>query len=151
MHIKGNEFKRALVDVGTAVNIIPLKTLRAAGITRQEATHAPIAIRDHEGISRDAYDFIILKVIENLVCTETKFYIIREDPGYDMILGRTWIHAGRVTSKISTHSVADKDSKSEEEVEYAPPFEHMEEVKTLMGLMQEPRENPHTFVKRFRA
>lgn len=96
VHIKGNKFKREFVDVGTAVNIIPLKTLRAAGITRQEATHAPITIRDHEGTSRDAYGYIILKVTEGSVCAETKFYIIREDPGYDVILGRTWIHAGRM-------------------------------------------------------
>lgn len=150
VHIKGNEFKRAFIDVGTAVNIIPLKTLRAAGITRREATHAPIAIRDHEGISRNAYSFITLKVTERSICTEAKFFIIREDPGYDMVLGRTWIHAERTTVP-STHPIIDKDSESEDEAEDAPPFEHLEEVKTLMGLTQELGDNPYTFVRRFRA
>lgn len=80
------------------LNSIPLKTLRSASIIIQEATHAPISIRDHEGTLRDAYGFIILKMKIGSIWTETKFHIIRENPGYDMILGRTWIHAEKRTT-----------------------------------------------------
>ena len=101
VYLKGSKFKRALVNVGTAVNIIPLKTLRAAGVTRQEDTHAPVSIRYHEGISRDAYGYIILNVRNDSTWTEKKFFIIKEDPGYGMVLGRAWIHDGKVVAVSS--------------------------------------------------
>lgn len=62
VNLRRNEFGRTLIDVGTAANNIPLKTIGSKGITRQEATHAPISIRGLEGALGNTYGCITLKV-----------------------------------------------------------------------------------------
>lgn len=90
--LKDVEFDSTLIDIASEFNIITVKTLKAAKITKQEATRSPTVIKNPEGELGDAYGYIDLEVKLGDVLTQAKFYIVKEHPNYDMVLGGSWIH-----------------------------------------------------------
>ena len=90
--MKGIQFDSTLIDAASEFNIVTVKSLQAAKISKQEATRSPTVIENSTYEFVDAYGHINLDVKTGDIPTQARFHIIKEHPYHDIILGRPWIH-----------------------------------------------------------
>ena len=84
--------KRALVDTGASVNLIPLSTLEAAEISERKIQGCLMEVTgfDGKGEYTAGHIQLWLKVgpITSLACV----HVVRTEVSYHVLLGRPWLH-----------------------------------------------------------
>ena len=84
--------KRALVDTGTLVNLIPLSTLQAAGIPKNKILGHLMEVTGFRGRSKYTVGYIHLWLKVDLIASLTCFHVVKTEVLYHVLLGRSWLH-----------------------------------------------------------
>ena len=100
LYVEGNigvaHLRRILIDPGSAMNILPLRSLTRAGFTVDdlEATDVMICGFDNQG--KPTLGAITLKIQMSTFSFKVRFFVIEANTSYSALLGRPWIHKYRV-------------------------------------------------------
>ena len=80
--------RRALVDTGASLNLIPASTLEAVGIPLSRIAGAPIEVFGFAGIHECTIGSIQLVLKVGPIVAFTKFHVIDSPVSYHALLGR---------------------------------------------------------------
>ena len=84
--------KRALVDIGASVNLIPLSTLQAAGISKRKIQGCPMEVTGFGGRGEYTAGHIELWLKVGPITFLAWFHVVKIDVSYHVLLGRPWLH-----------------------------------------------------------
>ena len=84
--------KRALVDTGASVNLIPLSTLQAAGISEKKIQGCPMEVTRFDGRGEYTASHIQLWLKIGPIASLARFHVVRTEVSYHVLLGRPWLH-----------------------------------------------------------
>ena len=90
--INNVHIRRALVDIGASLNLIPTSTLKAARIPLSRIVGAPIEVFGFAGIHECTIGSIKLVLKVGPIFALTKFHVINSPISYHALLGRPWLH-----------------------------------------------------------
>ena len=84
--------KRALVDTSASVNLIPLSTLQAAGISERKIQGCPMEVTGFEGRGEYTTCHIQLWLKVGPIASLAWFHVVKTKVSYHVLLGRPWLH-----------------------------------------------------------
>uniref|UniRef100_A0A2N9H521 Uncharacterized protein n=1 Tax=Fagus sylvatica TaxID=28930 RepID=A0A2N9H521_FAGSY len=76
--VKDVQVRRALVDTGSCLNLIPLSTLQAANVPQQKIQGSPMEVGP--------------------IVALTRFHVVNAETPYHVLLGRPWLHKHKLVS-----------------------------------------------------
>ena len=88
--------KRALVDTGASINLIPLSTLQATGISEKKIQGCPMEVTGFGGRGEYTACHIQLWLKVGLIAFLACFHVVRTEVSYHVLLGRPWLHKHRL-------------------------------------------------------
>ena len=80
--------KRALVDTGASVNLIPLSTLQAAGISERKIQGCLMEVTGFNGRSKYTAGHIQLWLKVGPIASLARFHVVKTEVSYHVLLGR---------------------------------------------------------------
>lgn len=83
---------RIMLDCGSAVNVLPLKTLRDVGLHPRQLSPSSLTIQGFNQAGEKVRGSITLKVEIGELNSEALFHVIDSDTSYNVLLGRPWLH-----------------------------------------------------------
>ena len=86
------------MDDGSAVNILPLKTMRELGIPMDELFPSHLRIQGFNQEGKNAIGKIRLAMHMEDMKFNAFFHVIDAKTTYNMLLGRPWIHENGIIS-----------------------------------------------------
>ena len=86
--INNVHIRRALVDIGASLNLIPTSTLKAARIPLSRIVGAPIEVFGFAGIHECTIGSIKLVLKVGPIVALTKFHVIDSPVSYHALLGK---------------------------------------------------------------
>ena len=93
--------KRALVDTGASVNLIPLSTLQVAGISERKIQGCPMEATGFGGRGEYTAGHIQLWLKVGPIASLARFHVVKTEVSYHVLLGRPWLHKHRLV--LSTY------------------------------------------------
>ena len=84
--------KRALVDTGASVNLIPLSTLQAAGISKRKIQGCPMEVTGFGKRGEYTAGHIQLWLKVGPIASLAQFHVMKTKVSYHVLLGRPWLH-----------------------------------------------------------
>ena len=84
--------KRALVDTSTSMNLIPLSTLQAAGISKRKIQGCPMEVTGFGGGGEYTAGHIQLWLKVGPIASLARFHMVKTEVSYHVLLGRPWLH-----------------------------------------------------------
>jgi hypothetical protein len=92
----GQKIGRILVDAGSSINIMPLKTLKTITLDVKNLSDEKLIIHGFNQNSQKALGAITLNLQCGSLKAPTKFYVIDVETSYRALLGRPWLHSNQV-------------------------------------------------------
>ena len=92
----GTRVNRILVDPGSSVNLMTLKTLHALALETYHLSAEKIIVQGFNQHSLKALGSITLPFKIGKLASEVKFHVINTDASYRALLGRPWLHENYV-------------------------------------------------------
>ena len=86
------QVRRALVDTGSCINLIPLSTIQAAKISQKKIQGAPMEIKGFGGVGEYTKGHIQLVLKVGPIIALTRFHVVDSVVPYHILLGRPWLH-----------------------------------------------------------
>ena len=80
--------KRALVDTGASVNLIPLSTLQATGISERKIQGCPMEVTGFDGRSEYTMGHVQLWLKVDPIASLARFHVVKTKVSYHVLLGR---------------------------------------------------------------
>ncbi|KAI5316794.1 hypothetical protein L3X38_036501 [Prunus dulcis] len=90
--VGGTIINRILLDCGSAVNLIPLKTLHAIGMSARQLSPSMLTIQGFNQLGQKAMGSIALQMEIGELYSDALFHVIDADTSYNVLLGRPWLH-----------------------------------------------------------
>ncbi|XP_073120557.1 uncharacterized protein [Henckelia pumila] len=87
---------RILIDGGSAVNIMPLRTMKELNIATDELANSRLMIQGFNQGGQRALGAIRLELIMGDMTSSAFFHVIDSRTSYNMLLGRPWLHENGV-------------------------------------------------------
>ena len=84
--------KRALVDTGAFVNLIPLSTLQVAGILERKIQGCLMEVIGFGGRGEYTAGHIQLWLKVGPIASLARFHVVKTEVSYHVLLGRPWLH-----------------------------------------------------------
>ncbi|KAF9661842.1 hypothetical protein SADUNF_Sadunf19G0110800 [Salix dunnii] len=97
-YVDEKKVNRILVDDGSAVNILPLKTMRELGIPMDELFPSHLMIQGFNQGGQNAIGKIRLAMHMEDMESNALFHVIDAKTTYNILLGRPWIHENGIIS-----------------------------------------------------
>jgi hypothetical protein len=94
------QVRRALVDTGSCINLIPLSTIQAAEISQKKIQGSPMEIKRFGGIGAYTKRHIQLVLKAGPIVALTRFHVVDSVVPYHILLGRPWLHKYQLISSI---------------------------------------------------
>ncbi|XP_070019440.1 uncharacterized protein [Nicotiana sylvestris] len=94
-----------LIDGGSSLNICPLVTLRILGKCLHEIKDGAINVKAFDGSQRSTIGEIGLCLQMGPTWFDVDFQVIDVSASYNLLLGRSWIHAARAIASTLHHTV----------------------------------------------
>ena len=88
--------KRALVDIGASVNLIPLSTLQATGISERKIQRFLMEVTGFGGRGEYTAGHIWLWLKVSPIASLAQFHVVKTKVSYHVLLGRPWLHKHRL-------------------------------------------------------
>nr|XP_023906284.1 uncharacterized protein LOC112018007 [Quercus suber] len=88
--------KRALVDTGASVNLIPPSTLQATGISERKIQGCPMEVTGFGGRGEYTAGHIQLWLKVGPIASLARFHVVKTKVSYHVLLGRPWLHKHRL-------------------------------------------------------
>ena len=82
----------ALVDTGASVNLIPLSTLQAAGLSERKIQGCPMEVTRFGGRGEYTAGHIQLWLKVDPTASLARFHVVRMEVSYHVLLGKPWLH-----------------------------------------------------------
>jgi hypothetical protein len=102
LYIEGNirvaHLRRILIDPGSAVNILPVRSLTRAGFTVDDLEPTDVVICGFDNNGTTTLGAITIKIQMSTFSFKVRFFVIEANTSYSALLGRPWIHKYRVVS-----------------------------------------------------
>jgi hypothetical protein len=92
----GQKIYRILIDAGSSINIMPLKTLKTIALDVKNLSDEKVIIHGFNQNSQKALGAITLNLQCGGLKAPTKFYVIDVETSYRALLGRPWLHSNQV-------------------------------------------------------
>uniref|UniRef100_A0A2N9GXZ1 Peptidase A2 domain-containing protein n=1 Tax=Fagus sylvatica TaxID=28930 RepID=A0A2N9GXZ1_FAGSY len=86
------QVRRALVDTGSCINLIPLSTIQATEISQKKIQGAPMEIKGFGGVGEYTKGHIQLVLKVGPIVALTRFHVVDSVVPYHILLGRPWLH-----------------------------------------------------------
>ncbi|CAL8137850.1 unnamed protein product [Prunus armeniaca] len=99
--MNGVFIRRALVDTGSSVNILPLSVLMAAGIPLSKIVQSQTSISGFKNMSKITVGHMQVNLKVGPIRSLTKFYVVDVDVAYHALLGRPWLKKHKLV--VSTY------------------------------------------------
>ncbi|XP_039036221.1 uncharacterized protein LOC120172975 [Hibiscus syriacus] len=98
---KGHVLSRVLIDNGSALNVMPLVTLKKLSVDSTHMRNCQSIVRSFDGTKKEVLGKIDIPLTIGPSTYEVEFLVIDIMPSYNCLLGRPWIHqAGVVPSTL---------------------------------------------------
>ncbi|GLT49370.1 hypothetical protein SLA2020_229330 [Shorea laevis] len=94
--VRNHKVNRILIDDGSAVNIMPIYTMKRIGITVDELSSSKLLIQGFNQKGQRAIGKIRINFQIADMATSALFHVIEAKTSYELLLGRTWIHENGV-------------------------------------------------------
>ena len=88
--------KRALVDTGASVNLIPLSTLQVARISERKIQRCPMEVTGFGRRGENTASHIQLWLKVGLIASLARFHAVKTEVSYHVLLVRPWLHKHRL-------------------------------------------------------
>ncbi|KAL7152972.1 hypothetical protein ABFS83_04G134500 [Erythranthe nasuta] len=95
-YAREQKLNRILIDGGSAVNILPLHTLKELGISMDELKTSRLMIQGFNQEGQRAFGIIRIELLMDDMLSSALFHVIDAKTSYRMLLGRPWIHENSV-------------------------------------------------------
>jgi hypothetical protein len=119
LYIEGNigaaHLRRILIDPGSAVNILPIRSLARAGYVMDDLSPTEVVICGYDNHAKPALGVITLKLQMSSYTFKVKFFVIEANASYSALLGRPWIHKYRVVPSTLHQCLKFMDSHGEQQ------------------------------------
>uniref|UniRef100_A0A2N9EGQ7 RNase H type-1 domain-containing protein n=1 Tax=Fagus sylvatica TaxID=28930 RepID=A0A2N9EGQ7_FAGSY len=102
------QVRRALVDIGSCINLIPLSTIQAAEISQKKIQGAPMEIKGFGGVGEYTKRHIQLVLKVGPIVALTRFHIVDSVVPYHILLGRPWLHKHQLIPSTYHQSLYDE-------------------------------------------
>ncbi|KAK1665875.1 hypothetical protein QYE76_054034 [Lolium multiflorum] len=100
LYVEGNigvaYLRRILIDPGSAVNILPLRSLKRAGFTEEDLESTDVMICGFDNQGKPTLGAITVKIQMSTFSFKVRFFVIEANTSYSALLRRPWIHKYRV-------------------------------------------------------
>jgi hypothetical protein len=100
LYIEGNigtaHLRRILIDPGSAVNILPVRSLTRAGFAIDDLEPTDVVICGFDNSGTRTLGAITVKLQMSTFSFKVRFFVIEANSSYSALLGRPWIHKYRV-------------------------------------------------------
>uniref|UniRef100_A0A2N9FUN2 Uncharacterized protein n=1 Tax=Fagus sylvatica TaxID=28930 RepID=A0A2N9FUN2_FAGSY len=90
--VKDVQVRRALVDTGSCLNLIPLSTLQAASVPQQKIQGSPMEVTGFGGMTEHTMGHVQLVLKVGPIVALTRFHVVNAETPYHVLLGRPWLH-----------------------------------------------------------
>ncbi|XP_039043815.1 uncharacterized protein LOC120183124, partial [Hibiscus syriacus] len=98
---KGHALSRVLIDNGSALNVMPLVTLKKLPVDSTHMRNCQSIVRAFDGTKKEVLGKIDIPLTIGPSTYEVEFLVMDIMPSYNCLLGRPWIHqAGVVPSTL---------------------------------------------------
>ena len=97
-YIREQKANRILTDDGSAVNILPLNTMKELGVPLDELSQSRLMIQGFNRDGQRAFGKVKLELFIDDMESNALFHVIDAKMTYNMLLGRPWIHQNGVVS-----------------------------------------------------
>lgn len=84
-HVNDIEFKRAFLDGGAPINIMPLSTLKKIGIPEDWIMKSLIGITGVQGNKKESFAYVTVDLTIGPIRATIKFHIINAQTNYHLI------------------------------------------------------------------
>uniref|UniRef100_A0A2N9GAK5 RNA-directed DNA polymerase n=1 Tax=Fagus sylvatica TaxID=28930 RepID=A0A2N9GAK5_FAGSY len=96
--IKNVQVRRALVDTGSCLNLIPLSTLQAVDLPHQKIQGSPMEVTGFGGMIEHTMGHVQLVLKVGPIVALTRFHVVNAETPYHVLLGRPWLHKHKLVS-----------------------------------------------------
>uniref|UniRef100_A0A2N9IIT4 RNA-directed DNA polymerase n=1 Tax=Fagus sylvatica TaxID=28930 RepID=A0A2N9IIT4_FAGSY len=96
--IKNVQVRRALVDTGSCLNLIPLSTLQAVDLPHQKIQGSPMEVTGFGGMTEHTMGHVQLVLKVGPIVALTRFHVVNAETPYHVLLGRPWLHKHKLVS-----------------------------------------------------
>ncbi|XP_062213734.1 uncharacterized protein LOC133914699 [Phragmites australis] len=118
LYIEGNigsaHLRRVLIDPGSAVNLLPIRSLTRAGYTMDDLEPTSVVICGYDSNGSKALGSITVKLQMSTFSFKVKFFVIEFVTSYSALLGRPWIHKYQVVPSTLHQCFKFMDNKGEQ-------------------------------------
>ncbi|KAM0855442.1 hypothetical protein ACQ4PT_049771 [Festuca glaucescens] len=87
---------RIMIDGGSAINLLPLRTLNKIGYSKRDLNKSNVVIHGFNQSGQEAMGTISLVLKLDTLSTYVKFHVIDAATSYNALLGRPWLHDNHV-------------------------------------------------------
>jgi hypothetical protein len=87
---------RIMIDGGSAINLLPLRTLKKIGYSKGDLCRSNVVIHDFNQLGQEALGAISLILKLKNFTIYVKFHIIDAATSYNALIGRPWLHESGV-------------------------------------------------------
>ncbi|KAF7839558.1 reverse transcriptase [Senna tora] len=91
--VAGLKVRRAMIDGGSSVNIIPYSVLKKTNYPEHLMEKSVTSLGGFNGSAVKTMGAVTLNLKVGPFVTANKFYVIDSQPSYHILLGRPWIHS----------------------------------------------------------
>ncbi|CAA0812524.1 Unknown protein, partial [Striga hermonthica] len=95
-YVQEQKINRILIDGGSAVNILPLRTLKELIMTTEELGNSRLMIQGFNQGGQRALGIIRLRLLMEDMESTAMFHVIDAKTSYNMLLCRPWLHENGV-------------------------------------------------------
>uniref|UniRef100_A0A2N9G8A8 RNase H type-1 domain-containing protein n=1 Tax=Fagus sylvatica TaxID=28930 RepID=A0A2N9G8A8_FAGSY len=96
--VKDVQVRRALVDTGSCLNLIPLSTLQAVNVPQQKIQGSPMEVTGFGGMTEHTMGHVQLVLKVGPIVALTRFHVVNAETPYHVLLGRPWLHKHKLVS-----------------------------------------------------
>jgi hypothetical protein len=96
--VKDVQVRRALVDTGSCLNLIPLSTLQAANVPQQKIQGSPMEVTGFGRVIEYTMRHVQLVLRVRPIVALTRFHVVNAEAPYYVLLGRPWLHKHKLVS-----------------------------------------------------
>ena len=104
---------RIMIDGGSAINLLPLRTLKRIGYSPKDLSRSNVVIHGFNQSGQEAMGTISLVLKMEALSTYVKFHVIDAATSYNALLGRPWLHENQVVPSTLHQCVKYKEKSGE--------------------------------------
>ena len=95
-----SQIKRALIDTGASINILPLLTFDALGILRERIILEPLQVAGIGALQQSTLGHVSFDLKIGPIRAPTLMHVMEGSTSYHIILGRPWLKAYKAVASI---------------------------------------------------